>query len=152
MASPTVTRMTGRTVFTWGLTLPLASVVVLTCTAESSCSGVPCQPTTTDARDASSVDLSDVDNSSVLTAHLTSNGSGVVGRNLIFRLHSKDNSRDVGNAVTGGDGVAQVDLKNQPRDMVAAMVAAHTWEAIWTGDSAYCASSGTANFHLVHTP
>ena len=146
--------MTGRTIFTWGLTLPLASVVVLTCTAESSCSGggIPCFPTTTDARDASSVDLSHVDNSSVLTARLTSQGSGVGGRNLTFRLFSKDGSRDVGNVVTGGDGVAQVDLKNQPRDMVAAMLAANKWEASWTGDSTYCASSGAANFHLVHTP
>lgn len=155
MASPTVARMTGRKVFTWGLTLPLASVVVLTCTAESSCSGggyIPCRPTTTDARDASSVDLSHVGNSSVLTAHLTSDGNPVVGRYIIFRLHSKDDSRDVGTVVTGGDGVAQVDLKNQTRDMVAAMLAARTWEAIWTGDSDYCLSSGRANFHLVHTP
>lgn len=135
------------------MTLPLASVVVLSCTAESSCgTGVPCRPTVTGARDASSVDLSKVDNSSVLTARLTSNGSPVVGRGLLFRLHSKDNARDVGTVTTGGDGVAQVDLKNQPRDMVAAMVAAKTWEAIWSGDADYCASSGSANFHLVHTP
>lgn len=136
-----------------GLTLPLASVVVLACTAESDCSGgVPCKPTTTDSHDASSVDLSRVDNSSVLTARLTSSGSPVVGRSLIFRLHSKDNQRDVGTVSTGGDGIAQVDLKNQPRDMVAAMVAAKSWEAIWTGDSDYCASSGSANFHIVKTP
>jgi hypothetical protein len=145
--------MTGRTLLTKGLTLPLASVVVLTCTAESSCGGtVACKPTTTDARDASSVDLSRVGNSSVLTARLTSDGSPVVGRGLIFRLHSKDNSRDVGTVVTGGDGAAQVDLKNQARDMVAAMVAAKSWEAIWTGDSDYCSSSGSAPFHLVHMP
>jgi len=145
--------MPGRRILTEGVTVTLASVVVLTCTAESSCGGpVACKPTTTDARDASSVDLTEVGNSSVLTARLTSAGSAVVGEGLIFRLHSRDSSRDVGTVATGGDGVAQVNLRNQPRDMVAAMVSARSWEAIWTGDATYCASSATAKFNLVRAP
>src|SRR5690349_1028437 len=92
-----------------GLTVCLASVVVLTCTGESGCGG-SCQPTSTDARDASSIDLSSPGNSSVLTARLAGGGNGLSGETLDFSISGDNVTRDLGNVTTGGDGVAQMDL------------------------------------------
>lgn len=106
----------------------------------------------TEARDANAVDLSRPDASSVLTARLTANGAGVVGDQILFRIHTSDSSRDVGTVTTGGDGTSQVDLKNQPIEAVRAIATAKSWEAIFSGDGTYCSSSGKGAFHIVRTP
>ena len=118
-----------------------------------------CRPTTTAARRAAVVDLSEPQRSSVLSATLRWGKRPLAGKPITFVTHRKSaivigdrQSDQVGDAQTSKTGVASFDLKTLPPATFAKEATSDDYTATFAGDRTYCASSGTTAIDKAQTP
>lgn len=106
----------------------------------------PCTPTMIEAKDSAVADLRRPLRSAVLQARLTAGGRALAGKTVEFRVEGGSND-EIGDATTGGAGVARRDLKTQPAELVDTTVAGG-YRASFRGDATYCPSTDSARFTL----
>lgn len=126
--------------------LGLAGTLIPFATLLSACEEIPCKPTKTEAREAAVADLSRPLASAVLEAHLTTGGRALGSRTIRFVVD--DNGREIGQATTGANGIARLDLKRNPTRIVDP-VRGGSYRAIFSRAFEYCGSVDAARFRLV---
>ncbi|HEX2057956.1 MAG TPA: hypothetical protein VHI71_06265 [Actinomycetota bacterium] len=112
------------------------------------CEGRDCRETEMDARDAAVVDAGEVTSSGVLEARLVSDGKPVTGRTVLFHVRVDGRLRFAGSAETGSDGVARVDLKDDPVELPS-RATADSYRSMFHGDERFCSSRDEADLDLV---
>lgn len=129
------------------------AIATLACTTLllPGCEGRGCRETVSDARDAAVADAAAPTSSGVLEARLTSRGRPVAGRTVVFHVRADGRSELAGYADTDSDGVARLDLKDDPVELVQDATA-HSYRAAFQGDAEYCSSRDSANLDLIGLP
>jgi hypothetical protein len=116
------------------------------------CEGRDCRATEMNTHDAAVVDSGEVTSSAVLEARLTAGGKAVVGRTVAFHVRSDDGGMEfAGYADTSSDGIARLDLKEDPAEL-AGGANADSYRAAFDGDARYCSSRDEGNLDLVALP
>lgn len=130
-----------------------SAIATLACTTLllPGCEGRGCRETATDAHDAALADAGSPTSSAVLEARLTSKGRPVTGRTVVFHVRGNGGSELAGYADTDSDGVARLDLKDDPVELVQDATA-DSYGAAFEGDAKYCSSRDSADLELVAVP
>lgn len=131
--------------------IPVAAAVAAAsltgCTYRSGCT-----PTRTTARPAEKVNLADPMRSSVIESKLTARGKALSGQTMLFEVLDGDARVYQGQAKTGKDGYARIDMKQVDDYTLVALARATRFRTGFRGSATYCPSEDAETFDTVRSP
>ena len=131
--------------------IPVAAAVAAAsltgCTFRSGCT-----PTRTTARPAEKVNLSDPTRSSVIESKLTARGKPLAGQTVLFEVLDGDERVYQGQAKSGKDGYARIDMKQADDYTLVALARASRFRTGYRGSAKYCPSEDAETFSTFRSP
>jgi hypothetical protein len=118
------------------------------------CEGIDCTPTAMEAKEGAVLNVANVAASSTLQASLTAEDAPLPAKTVEFYIEIGDDRDLVGEAETGSDGTATLDLKTQldadiVREIAAVATGDGAFEANFDGDSTFCSSADEAPIRVL---